>query len=90
MVLQSGSNKANSRLRIAAEFVKGKPVSEIADFLRREYEGGKGFRTEPDDISVWFSDEGIRVYRFDTVRYVNDAQLIPWEDAAQRIGELLE
>ena len=68
MVLQSGSNKANSRLRIAAEFVKGKPVSEIADFLKREYEGGKGFRTEPDDISVWFSYEGIRAYRFDTVR----------------------
>ena len=83
MVLQSGSNKANSRLRIAAEFVKGKPVSEIADFLRREYEGGKGFRTEPDDISVWFSDEGIRVYRFDTVRYVNDAQLMSGELTAR-------
>ena len=90
MVLQSGSNKENSRLRIAAEFIKGKPISDIADLLRREYLGGKGFRTEPDDISVWFSDEGIRAYRFDTVRYVNDAQLIQWEDAALRIGELLE
>jgi len=90
MVLQSGSNKENSRLRIAAEFIKGKPVSEIADFLRQEYVGGKGFRTEPDDISVWFTNEGIRAYRFDTARYVNDAQLIQWEDAALRIGELLE
>jgi len=90
MVLQSGSNKENSRLRIAAEFIKGKPVSEIADFLRQEYVGGKGFRTEPDDISVWFTNEGIRAYRLDAARYVNDAQLIQWEDAALRIGELLE
>ncbi len=90
MVLQSGSNNDDSRLRIAAKFIEGKPIAQIADFLRKEYRGGKGFKTAPHDISVWFSDEGIRAYSFDTVRYVEAAQLIPWEDAAQRIGELLE
>ena len=90
MVLQSGSSNDDSRLRIAAKFIEGKPIAEIADFLRKEYRGGKGFKTAPHDVSVWFSDEGIRAYHFDTVRYVEAAQFIPWEDAAQRIGELLE
>ena len=90
MVLQSGSNQNNSRMRIAVKFVEGKPTEEIAAFLRNEYKGGKGFRTQPDDVSVWFSEDGIHAYRHDTVRYVHEAQTIPWEDAVQRIGELLE
>ena len=40
--------------------------------------------------AVWYSEDGIRVAQGEQARYERGAQLIPWADAAARIGELLD
>lgn len=90
LVLQLGANDENSRKRITAEFMKQKPLEEIATFLSREYRGGAGFLMAGDQFSAWFAEDGIHLSHGKTARYAKSAQVISWEDAARRIGELLE
>ena len=89
-VLRLGGNNANSRQRVSHEYLKEKPLEEIAAFLSREYEGGSGLVTDNGRLSAWFSQEGLRLSRGDAARYASSAQIIPWQDAAVRVGELLE
>ncbi len=89
-VLRLGGNKENSRQRVAYEYLRETPPEEIAAFLSREYEGGSGLITDSGRLSAWFSEDGIRLSRGDAARYTVSAQVIPWQDAAVRIGELME
>ena len=89
-VLRLGGNNDNSRMRVAAEYMKQKPPEDIAAFLSREYVGGAGFKTERGDMTAWFTADGMRLARGRTAQYASSAQIIPWTDAAARIGELLE
>ncbi len=90
VVLQFGSNTDNSRMRIVAEFMKDKSPEENAVFLRELYHGGNGFKMNDRDICAWYADDGIHLAQGRTTRYVQNAQVIPWTDAAERINELLE
>ena len=87
-VLRLGGNTDELRMRVVAEFEKRRSVDEIAAFLPTVYHGGNGFTVDGDKYAVWFSDDGIRVAKGEQARYER-AQLIPWADAAVRIGELL-
>lgn len=89
-VLRLGGNNESSRMRVAAEYMTQKPMEEIAAFLSREYVGGGGFKLERGDTAAWFSEDGIRLSNGRTARYSKSAQVVPWNDAARRIGELLE
>lgn len=89
-VLRLGGNNDNSRQRVAAEFMKQKPLEEIAAFLSHEYVGGGGFKTDNGELSAWYASDGIHLARGRSAQYVNSAQVISWQDAAARIGELLE
>lgn len=89
-VLRLDGNNDNSRQRVAAEFMKQKPLAEVAAFLSYEYVGGGGFKTDNGELSAWYAEDGIHLARGRSAQYVNGAQIIPWEDAATRIGELLE
>lgn len=88
-VLHLGSNTDNHRMRIAAEFSKGKTVEENAAFLKELYHGGNGFKVNGKNISAWYADEGIRLASGNMAQYILSAQVLTWEDAAKRIGELL-
>ncbi len=88
-VLRFGCNERNARMEIAAEFSKQKPLADKAAYLQNLFEGGHGFLNDDGNISVWFADEGIRLMRNGSVRYDNRAQIIPWQQAAERIDELL-
>ena len=90
LVLQLGANGEDSRKRVTTEFMKQKPQEEIAVFLSREYRGGAGFLMAGDQSSAWFAEDGIHLSHGKTVRYAKSAQVVSWEDAARRIGELLE
>ena len=89
-ILRTGGNTANHRLILAAEFSKGKPVEEMTQILRQVYHGGNGMATEHGRISAWYAEDGIRFAPGGSARYTRIAQVMSWEDAARRIGELLE
>ena len=88
-VLRFGCNENKARMEIAAEFSKQKPLAEKAAYLQNLFEGGSGFLSDVGNISIWFADEGIRLMRSGSARYDGSAQVVPWEQAAKRIDELL-
>jgi hypothetical protein len=79
-ILRLGSNTDNSRMRIAAEYMKGKPLDTIAEFFKAEYHGGFGLKTERGNMSAWYAEDGIHLARGNGARYVKSAQVIPWRD----------
>ena len=89
-MLRLGGNTDGLRMRVVAEFEKRRSIDEIAAFLPTVYRGGNGFTVNGDKYAVWFSDDGIRVAQGEQARYERGAQLIPWAEAAVRIGELLD
>ena len=89
-VLRYGGNERDSRMRIAAEFMKEKSVEDHASFLQNLFNGGNGFKVEGQEIFAWYDDDGIHLVHGRTAKYAKSAQVIPCTDAAVRIGELLE
>lgn len=85
-----GANDQNSRLTICAYFKKDKPLEDNAQFLMEHYgENGAGFYLDSRKYSIWYNAEGIHVAEGETAQRTA-AMLIPWEQAAKRIRELLD
>ena len=83
-----GANDQNSRLIICAYFKKDKP--DNAQFLAEHYgENGAGFYLNGKKYALWYNAEGIRIAEGESARR-SSAALIPWEQAAARIRELLD
>ena len=89
-VLRLGGNTDELRMLVVAEFEKQRSIDEIAAFLPTVYRGGNGFTIDGEKYAVWYADDGIRVAQGERARYEPGAQIIPWADAAARIGELLD
>ena len=89
-ILRYGSNTDDSRMNIVVEFSKGKSPEERAAYLKAQYRGGFGLHTDHGDIAAWYADDGIHLARGNAARYVRAAQIISWEDAAKRIGKMLD
>ena len=85
-VLRLGGNTDRQRERVVAAFEKQKTTAEIAEILKTLYHGGNGLGS----VSVWYAEDGIHLSHGKSVRYDRSAQVISWESAAERIGELLE
>ena len=88
-ILRTGSNRNDSLLRIVTFYQKDKTLEEKADFLQKEYQGGKGLYLDEEKVSVWFHTEGIHLAKGDTALYASPKQVISWADVANRIEELL-
>ena len=83
-----GANDQNSRLIICAYFKKDKP--DNARFLAEHYgENGAGFYLAGRQYAIWYNAEGIRIAQGESAQR-SSATLIPWEQAAARIRELLD
>ena len=89
-VLRLGGNTEELRMLVAAEFEKRRSIDEIAAFLPTVYRGGNGFTIDGEKYAVWYAEDGIRIAQGEQARYERGSQLIPWSDAAKRIGELLD
>ena len=89
-VLRLGGNTEELRMRVAAEFEKRRSIDEIAAFLPTVYRGGNGFTIDGEKYAVWYAEDGIRIAQGEQARCERGSQLIPWSDAAKRIGELLD
>ncbi len=85
-----GGNTDNHRMMVALEYAKGKSTEEIADRLKEIYRGGNGLRLDGTDITAWFDDQGIHLAKGKTARYAPSKHIVSWQEAAERIGELLE
>ena len=88
--LRVGGNMDHHRQFVALEFMKQKSIREIARVLPEIYRGGYGLKLERGDVSAWFAEDGIHITPGRSVRYARTAQILSWEDAAVRIGQLLE
>ena len=89
-VLCDGTNDKNSVIEICIEFSKDKSVENKTEFLKNLYKtDGKGFIFDGRKVSAWWNEQGIRISYGDSAN-TNTAQLLPWEDAAKRIDELLD
>ena len=85
-VLRLGGNTDRQRERVVAAFEKQKTTAEIAEILKTLYHGGNGLGS----VSAWYAEDGIHLSHGKSVRYDRSAQVISWESAAERIGELLK
>ena len=89
-ILRMEGNADYARMKIATEFSKGKGVEEIAAFLQSSFHGGNGVVTENGRYSAWYADDGIHIANGDAARYLTSAKVVSWQEAAERIGQLLE
>ena len=89
-ILRMEGNADYARMKIATEFSKGKSVEEIAAFLQSSFHGGNGVVTESGRYSAWYADAGIHIANGDAARYLTSAKVVSWQEAAERIGQLLE
>ena len=88
--LRVGSNSTDHRMTLAEAFSKDLPPEQLALRVRGLYHGGNGFMMDGRPYSAWYDDAGIRIAAGKRARSVRTSQQISWEDAARRIGELLE
>ena len=85
-VLRLGSNTEHHRERIVAAFEEQKSIDEIADILKNLYHSGNGVGS----VTAWYAEDGIHLSHKQSARYDKSAQVISWESAAERIGQLLK
>lgn len=85
-VLRLGGNTERHRECIVAAFEEQQSTAEIAAYLREIYIGGNGIGS----ITAWYAEDGIHLSNGKTARYDKAAQVISWESAAERIGQLLQ
>lgn len=85
-VLRMGGNTYRQRECIVAAFEEQKSISEIAAYLQTLYIGGNGVGS----ITAWYAEDGIHLSHGKSARYDKSAQVISWESAAERIGQLLK
>ena len=89
-ILRMEGNADYARMKIATEFSKGKSVEEIVAFLQSSFHGGNGVVTESGRYSAWYAEDGIHIANGDAARYLTSAKVVSWQEAAERIGQLLE
>lgn len=88
--LRSGGNSNDHRMLIASEFMKQKSIPEIAAILPKIFVGGHGLKFSSADYAAWYHQDGMHLTYGRSARSSRRAQVISWEDAAQRIRRLLE
>lgn len=88
-ILRLAGNRDSGRMNIAAEFSKGKSTEEIAEYLKSTFRGGNGIITDHGRYSAWYAEDGIHIANGSSSRYLSSAYVLPWNEAAERIGEML-
>ncbi|MBO1872290.1 helicase, partial [Lachnoanaerobaculum sp. Marseille-Q4761] len=88
-VLIYGGNEENLRLKVLAEYSKGKSIEELSGFLKDTFKGGNGYEVAGNKVCAWYDKEGIYLSN-DISSKTNPMQILSWSDASKRIGELIE
>lgn len=85
-VLRLGGNTDRNRERVAVLYEEQKPMAEVAASLTSLYHGGDGIGS----VTAWYDQDGIHLSQGQSARYDSESQVISWQAAAERIGQLLE
>lgn len=90
--LYTAGNEPGSAERIAVFYMREHSEQENIAFLRREFgtENGRGIEYEGRKYAVWFMEDGIHLAQGDGVRTGYSKTVVTWEQASDRILELLE
>ena len=88
-VLIHGGNEDHLRLKVLAEYSKGKSVEELADFLQKTFQGGNGYEINGNKVCAWYEMDGIHLSN-DVSSREEPSQILLWEEAAKRIWELID
>nr|WP_314024025.1 SNF2-related protein [Filifactor alocis] len=88
-VLIHGGNEDNLRLKVLAEYSKGKSMEELADFLQTTFKGGNGYELKGNRVCAWYGNDGIHLSN-DISSRENPMQIFQWKDAVIRIKELVD
>ena len=88
-VLIHGGNEDNLRLKVLAEYSKGKSMEELADFLQTTFKGGNGYELKGNRVCAWYGNDGIHLSN-DVSSRENPMQIFQWKDAVRRIKELID
>ena len=90
--LYTAGNEPGSAERIAVFYMREHPEQENIAFLRREFgrANGRGIEYEGRKYAVWFLEDGIHLAQGDSVRTGYSKTVVTWEQASDRILELLE
>ncbi|HEM3166365.1 TPA: DEAD/DEAH box helicase family protein, partial [Streptococcus suis 92-1400] len=88
-ILIHGGNEDNLHLKVLAEYSKEKSMEELADFLQKTFQGGNGYELNGNKVCAWYEMDGIHLSN-DVSSRENPMQILPWKDAAIRIGELID
>ena len=89
-MLIAGGNEPDLRMMVALEYMKGKSTEQIAKRLPELYQGSNGFKLDDAEVSVWFDEQCIHIARGKTARFAPSRQVVSWQEAAERIGKLLD
>ena len=88
--LTLGANDRNSRLIIAAYFMKDHPLADNAVFLRQHYRtNGAGFYLDGKQYAVWYDPDGFYISTGDSVQG-GMTMTLTWEEVAKRVRELFD
>ena len=88
--LRLGSNDEESRIKICAHFMKGKPLEENAVFLAEHYKtNGAGFYVNDHKYALWCNESGFFIANGETANKPY-ATTLTWEQVAERIKVLLD
>ena len=92
LALCTGGNEPNSAERVAVFYMREHSEQENIAFLRREFgrANGRGIEYEGRKYAVWFLEDGIHLAQGDSVRTGYSKTVVTWEQASDRILELLE
>lgn len=88
--LRSGGNTTDHRMIVGTDYAKQLSPMAISAHLQQLYHGGNGFVVNGRQYSAWYDETGIHIFSGKQAQHVSMAQVITWEDAARRIGELME
>lgn len=88
-ILRLAGNRDSGRMEIVTEFSKNKGTENNADFLKNYFRGGNGIITGEGRFSAWYAEDGIHIANGSSARYLTSAYVLPWNEAAERIGTML-
>ena len=89
-ILKTGSGQKDSRERIFEKYKENHSHEYMAEFLKNEYRtGGKGFEINGNDISVWFSKEGIN-FGLGKSALSDPFLKLSWDEVEDRVSNIIE
>jgi len=89
-ILRAANNQTNGDQRIYLKYVHNVPPSDIADYLKHEYQtGGRGLQIGMTKVSAWWDKDGLLIGVGQSALQASDRLFLSWEQVETRIRHLV-